>query len=93
MKKNYTMGTFLYGIPSSQESARYNPEDQRVFIYDGHIDGDGYGILIGWEDGKLVHSTGSGNFCWGGDVRLATEEEIKQFMNQVYNCDTIHYRR
>ena len=93
MKKNYTMGTFLYGIPSSEESARYNPEDQRVFIYDGHIDGDGWGVLIGWEDGKLVHSTGRGNFCWGGDVRLATEAEIERFMNQIHNCDAINYRR
>lgn len=93
MKKNYTMGTFLYGIPSSQESARYNPEDQRVFIYDGHIDGDGWGVLIGWEDGKLVHSTGRGNFCWGGDVRLATEEEIERFINQIHNYDAINYRR
>ena len=45
--ENIKMGSFLYGIPSSEESAKYNPEDQRVFIYDGHIDGDGYGMLIG----------------------------------------------
>ncbi len=90
--KNYTIGTFLYGIPSNEVVASYHPEDQRVFIYNGYTSGDGYGMLIGWEDGKLVHSTGWGNFCWGGDVRLATEEEIKQFMNQVYNNDAIHYR-
>lgn len=91
--ENIKMGSFLYGIPSSEESAKYNPEDQRVFIYDGHIDGDGYGMLIGWEDGKLVHSTGRGNFCWGGDVRLATDDEIRQFMVKLQNCDSINYRR
>lgn len=90
--KNYTIGTFLYGIPSNEVSASYNPEDQRVFIYDGYNTGDGYGKLIGWEDGKLVHSTGWGNFCWGGDVRLATEKEIEQFINKVHNYNAINYR-
>ena len=59
--ENYSAGTFLYRIPSSEVSASYNPEDQRVFIHDGCNTADGYGILIGWEDGKLVHSTGFGN--------------------------------
>lgn len=89
----YRVGEFLYGIPSSEESAKYNPEDERVFIHDGMIDGDGYGKLIGFEDGKLVHSTGYGNFCWGGDVRLATDEEIKTFINKIHNNDKINYRQ
>ena len=93
MKSCYTAGAFLYGIPSSEESAKYHPEDQRVFLHDGYITADGYGILIGWEDGKLVHSTGFGNFCWGGDVRLATEDEIGKFINQIQYYDGINYRR
>lgn len=92
MKSKYRVGEFLYGIPSSEESAKYNPEDERVFIHDGRVDGDGYGKLIGFEDGKLVHSTGYGNFCWGGDVRLATESEINQFISKIHNNDKINYR-
>jgi hypothetical protein len=91
--KNYSAGTFLYGIPSSEVSASYHPEDQRVFLYDGYNTADGYGILIGWEDGKLVHSTGFGNFCWGGYVRLATDDEIRRFINQIQYYDGINYRR
>lgn len=90
--KTFAAGTFLYGIPSSEESASYHPEDQRVFLHDGCITADGYGILIGWEDGKLVHSTGFGNFCWGGDVRLATEDEIGKFISQIHYNDKINYR-
>ena len=88
----YPCGSFLYGIPSSEESEKYNPENERVFIHDGTITADGYGKLIGYEDHKLVHSTGFGNFQWGGDVRLATEEEIKHFISQLHYTDNIHYR-
>ena len=91
--EKYKAGDFLYGIPSSIESESYNPEDCRVFIFDGKIDGDGYGKLIGFEDGKLVKSTGYGNFCWGGDVRYATPEEITQFIRKVHVCESIPYRR
>ena len=31
-RSEFEIGEFLYGIPSSEESAKYNPEDQRVFI-------------------------------------------------------------
>ena len=91
--ETFEAGTFLYGIPSSEESASYNPIDQRVFIHDGCNTADGYGILIGWEDGKLVHSTGFGNFCWGGYVRLATDDEIRKFISQIHYYDGINYRR
>ena len=61
-------------------------ESQRFFIYTGNITGDGYGILIGFDsDGKLRKSTGYGNYQYGGDVRLATEEEIKVCINEVFN--------
>jgi len=85
-------GAFLYGIPHNEEAAKYHPENQRVFIYDGHTTADGYGKLIGWEDGKLKHSTGIGNWCWGGDVRLATKEEIDQFMREIYTWNGINFR-
>lgn len=83
-KSEYKAGTFLYGIPSNEEVAKYNPEDQRVFIHDGCVTADGYGKAIGYEDGVLKRSTGYGNFQWGGDVRLATEEEIKEFFSNLY---------
>lgn len=90
-RSEYNIGEFLYGIPDSEESAKYNPENQRVFIHNGYKDGDGYGKLIGWSDGEIKKSTGWGNFCWGGSVRKATEEEIEQFMRALMNQDYIRY--
>lgn len=84
MAEFYDTGTFLYGIPEDEESAKYNPEDERVFIFDGHVTADGYGMMIGYEDGKLVRSTGYGNFQWGGKVRPATKQEIIQFIKKLY---------
>lgn len=68
-RSEYKIGEFLYGIPDSEESAKYHPENQRVFIHNGYKNGDGYGKLIGWNDGKIKKSTGWGNLCWGGNVR------------------------
>jgi hypothetical protein len=90
-RSEYKIGEFLYGIPSDEESAKYNPENQRVFIHTGYINGDGYGKLIGWNDGKIKKSTGWNNWCWGDSVRKATDEEIEQFMNQLMNQDVIKY--
>lgn len=44
-----------------------------------------------WNDGEIKKSTGWGNFCWGGNVRKATEEEIEQFMQAMMNQDFIRY--
>lgn len=90
-RSEFEIGEFLYGIPSSEESAKYNPEDQRVFIHNGYVSGDGYGKLIGWNDGVIKKSTGCGNFCWGGNVRKATDEEKEQFMRALMNQDIIKY--
>ena len=90
-RSEFEIGEFLYGIPSSEESAKYNPEDQRVFIHNGYVSGDGYGTLIGWNDGVIKKSTGWGNFCWGGNVRKATDEEKEQFMRALMNQDIIKY--
>ena len=90
-RSEYKIGEFLYGIPDSEESAKYHPENQRVFIHNGYKNGDGYGKLIGWNDGEIKKSTGWGNFCWGGNVRKATEEEIGQFMQAMMNQDFIRY--
>ena len=82
-RSKYNIGQFLYGIPSSEESAKYHPENQRVFIHNGYVNGDGYGMLIGWENGELVKSTGLTNFMWGGKVRPATDVEIEEFMKSL----------
>lgn len=89
VRSKYKVGEFLYGIPGSDESAIYHPEGQRVFIHDGYICGDGYGKLVGWNDGKIKKSTGHGNFCWGGDVRKASDEEIKEFMSALMSQETV----
>lgn len=83
IKSEFKAGDFLYGIPSSPESAKYHPEDERVFIHTGYVDGDGYGILLGWNEHKIKRSSGHWNFQWGGDVRYATEEEIEKFMKSL----------
>ena len=82
-KSRFKAGDFLYGIPSSPESAKYNPEGERVFIQTGYETGDGYGILVGWHEHRIKRSSGHGNFQWGGDVRYATEEEIEKFMKSL----------
>lgn len=88
-RSQYNVGEFLCGIPDSEECAKYNPQGQRVFIHNGYINGDGYGMLVGWHDGKIVKSTGWKNFCWGGLVRRATQEEIEEFMKALMKQNTI----
>lgn len=90
-RSEFEIGEFLYGIPDSEECAKYNPENQRVFIHNGYINGDGYGMLLGWHDGKIVKSTGWRNFCWGAFVRKATEEEIESFMKALMQQEIIKY--
>ena len=78
----YKAGDFLYKLGDKGISK----ESQRVFIYTGQLNADGYGVLLGFDyDGKLRKSTGYGNYQYGNDVRLATEEEIKAFIIEVFN--------
>lgn len=91
-RSQYKVGEFLYGIPTSEECEKYNPKDQRVFIHNGYKTGDGYGVLIGWFDGKLIKSTGWKNVCWGGGVRRATQLEIEFFMEKLMEQDNIKNR-
>ena len=78
----YKAGDFLYKLGDKG----IKKESQRVFIYTGVTTGDGYGVLIGFDsDGKLRKSTGYGNYQYGKNVRLATEEEIKAFIIEVFN--------
>lgn len=79
-------GTFLYKLGNAPD-AHYNNEGERVFIHSGFITGDGYTQLLGFVDGKLYKSTGYDNWCYGGDVRLATPAEIFAFENAIHNYD------
>lgn len=88
-RSEYKIGEFLYGITDSEESAKYHPENQRVFIHNGYKNGDGYGKLIGWNDGEIKKSTGWGNFCWGGDVRKATDKEKEDFIRALMSQEII----
>jgi len=81
-KDLYKSGFFLYELDNLYE----RKDSHRVFIYTGQLNADGWGVLIGWDsDGKLRKSTGYGNFQYGGDVRLATQEEVEAFIWDVFN--------
>lgn len=80
----YEMGTILV---SESETGNKN-----VFIFNGTITGDGYGCVLGMLDNdkqNIAHSSGYRNWCKGGPVRKATEEEIKMFFNKIHNQDVI----
>ena len=84
MKVSMTQeGTYLYKLSHPEDD--HLPEGgKRVFIHDGRIDGDGYGVMLGFtSEEELCKSSGFGNFCYGGDVRLATDEEIELFIKEV----------
>jgi hypothetical protein len=79
--KTFLPGTFLYKLDKVGII-----ENNPVFIHDGYITADGYGVLIGFtSDDKLLKSTGFGNYCYGGEVRMATIQEIEKFINRVHN--------
>ena len=82
MENLYKAGDFLYKLGDKG----IKKESQRVFIYTGQLNADGYGVLLGFDsDGKLRKSTGYGNYQYGNNVRLATQKEIKEFIAEVFN--------
>jgi hypothetical protein len=62
-----------------------------VFITDGTVNGDGYGVLIGEEGhtGNILSSTGFGNWCKWPIQGPASEEQIQQFIAKIHNTETI----
>ena len=77
-KSKYKAGTFLYKKDSNLK------ESKRVFLHSGYVTADGYGVIFGFtEDGILCKSSGHGNYQYGGDVRIATLEEIDAFTKEV----------
>lgn len=82
-KNPYNAGDFLYKLGEYDKNEK---ESRKIFIYTGQRNADGYGILLGFDsEGHLRKSTGYGNFQYGNEVRLATEEEIKAFIWEVFN--------
>lgn len=79
-RSNYNVGQFLFAIYNDN---KYHSTHECVFIHTGFVSSDGYGCLIGWENGKLVKSTGWNNFVKDCSVRPASDEEIEEFMSQL----------
>lgn len=83
----YNAGDFLYELGECDKDKK---ESRKVFIHTGQYNADGYGILLGFDsEDHLCKSTGYSNFQYGGEVRLATEEEIKAFIWEVFNYQNL----
>lgn len=62
----------------------------KVFIHDGFINADGYGVIIGEDsDGMIRKSNGIGNWMKEGVNREATREEIQNFFAKVRKMQKI----
>ena len=62
----------------------------KVFIHDGFINADGYGVIIGEDsDGIIQKSNGIGNFMNGGCRREATPQEVMEFFAKVRKTQKI----
>ena len=58
--------------------------DGKVFIHDGFVNADGYGVIIGEDsDGMIQKSNGIGNFMIGYCCRKATPQEVMDFFAKV----------
>ena len=61
----------------------------KVFIHDGFINADGYGVIIGEDfDGMIQKSNGIGNWI-KGYLREATSQEVRKFFNKVRKTQKI----
>ena len=59
-------------------------DDGKVFIHDGYINADGYGVIIGEDsDGIIQKSNGIGNFMNEGCCREANQQEVREFFAKV----------
>lgn len=76
-RSEFKIGEFLTG------------DDGRTFIHDGYVNGDGYGIVIGEHEGKIKKSNEYGNWQYGSDVRIATDEEKEALIVKIHRADKI----
>ena len=64
--------------------------DGKVFIHDGFINADGYGVIIGEDsNGMIQKSNGIGNWMKEGFCREATLQEIADFFAKVRKTQKI----
>ena len=64
--------------------------DGKVFIHDGYINADGYGVIIGEDsDGVIRKSNGIGNCMKEGCFREATPQEVMEFFAKVRKTQKI----
>ena len=64
--------------------------DGRVFIHDGFVNADGYGVIIGEDsDGMIQKSSGIGNGMKEGCWREATQQEVTEFFAKVRKTQKI----
>lgn len=62
----------------------------KVFIHDGYINADGYGVIIGEvSDGIIQKSNGIGNFMKWPIKGVATKEQISEFFSKVRKTQKI----
>lgn len=63
--------------------------DGKVFIHDGFVNADGYGVVIGENsDGIIKKSNGIGNWM-KGYLREATSQEVRKFFDKVRKTQKI----
>ena len=64
--------------------------DGKVFIHDGFVNADGYGVIIGEvSEGIIQKSNGIGNCMNGGCCREATPQEVMEFFDRVRKTQKI----
>lgn len=62
----------------------------KVFIHDGFLNADGYGVIIGEGfGGRIQKSNGIGNWMKGSCLREATSQEVSEFFAKVRNTQKI----
>lgn len=64
--------------------------DGKVFIHDGFINADGYGVIIGEDsDGMIQKSNCIGNWMKCHIKGIATKEQISEFFTKVRKTQKI----
>ena len=65
-------------------------DDGKVFIHDGFVNADGYGVIIGEDsDGMIQKSNGIGNWMKCNIKGVATKEQISEFFAKVRKTQKI----
>lgn len=64
--------------------------DRKVFIHDGFVNADWYGVIIGENsDGVIQKSNGIGNWMKWHIKGIATKEQISEFFAKVRKTKNI----